>query len=535
MIAKRQATSPDAKRPREPGSRSRRRALGIFYTPPELIVPILDAVLDPILAEMVDEPSCAAPLRTLRLIDPACGSGHFLSAAWKRLARRIIKVVPPQRQADALRAAAASLHGIDIDPEAQRLGAWGLERICRTWNLAPADFPNWTASGDALDEQAAAPGAFDAVVGNPPFVDSESMCRAGADRRRELARRFEVARGNWDLASLFVERSLHIVKTGGRVGLILPRRLFASDHACGVQRLMAGHTIELIHANDPTAFDGARVETVSVVMRRQPSSRGHCIRVNQAGTVRSFAQEDLQSLPPGHWSAIWRSSAERHSAASNWKSSRCLPRLSESAFVGDGATTGEAYRIREAIAEARHAEEPVVRLINTGTIDPFAVRWGERPTRYLRTAWRRPVIPLSWLDDQLRRRAVQARSRKVLVAGLAGRIEAVVDEGLSLCGKSAVQIIPDDPDGCHAICAWLNSTPINDLYRLLFESKGFGHRSMHIGPRQIEQLPLWDDRSVQSGMVDELAALSMQLHTDAGASDVAIRIDALVAGMLGSA
>lgn len=542
--------------------RPRRRSLGIFYTPPALIGPILDETLDPILSAMVDESSCAARLATLRLIDPACGSGRFLIAAWRRLARRIENVARPAHHADLMRTAAAALHGIDVDPRAQLAGGRLLRAECDARRLDPRDFANWFRLGDALLDEGGLEGPFDLVIGNPPFVDSESMCADDRERRIRLASGYETARGNWDLASLFVERAVQLARPGGRIGFILPRRLLASDHARHVQRLMAAQTIESIRVNPPDAFEDAAVETVSVVLVRTAPRANHAIRISDGDAgLWSAAQRDLGLLPPGHWSAIL-SPSRVHARGGRLKCrtaappgdgfvpaalGRC-PRLRDAAFVGDGATTAEAYLIRDVILEAGECGTPAAPLINTGTIDPFVKQWGSRPTRYLRGAWIRPVVPAAWLDEHLPRRAAQARSAKVLVAGLAARIEAVVDEGGALCGKSAVQIIPRDPVLGHALCAWLNSAPVNAIYRALFGSRGFGNRSMHLGPRQIEQLPLWRaDDPDSAAAIAELAALSRRLHElsariapDRGAkglcaemSALHARIDATVDALLG--
>lgn len=494
--------------------RDRRRTLGIFYTPPELIEPILDAALDPVLAQWRDERSCATSLGRLRLIDPACGSGRFLLAVWRRLAERVRSIASPPGRLPLLRRAAASLHGIDVDEQARRAGEEALQGECARWGVEPRDFVNWFTLGDALLDVDVLERSFDVVIGNPPFVDAETMCAADRDRRALLASRYETARGNWDLSSLFVERAIQLVRPGGRIGLVLPRRLLASDHARHAQNLMAAQRIEVIRMNRPDAFPGTRVETVSVVMQRAEPGPRHALRlVDEASRERSAEQRTLRLLPPGHWSAVLHGDSPAAAAFVRHQRGNGR-RILDAAFVGDGATTAEAYLIREAIVESEERHAPAVRLINTGTIDPWETQWGRRPTRYLRGAWHRPVVPLRWLEASLPRRAVQARAPKVLIAGLAGRIEAVVDEGGALCGKSAVQVIPRDPRLCHALCAWLNSAPLNAIYRALFGSRGFGARSMHLGPRQIEQLPLWPaDHPGCGDAIDTLTRLSRRLHT----------------------
>ncbi|MCC6909466.1 MAG: N-6 DNA methylase [Phycisphaerales bacterium] len=531
MIAKR---APNSQRTVGESAAARRKRLGAFYTPPDLVGAILDEAMAPILEPMVDAASCRARLARLRIIDPACGSGHFLLGAWRRLADLIERIAAVESRRDCLQLAAASLHGIDIDPQARAAGRPLLEMECERWGMEPGDFAHWCRLGDALLGELIEPGTFGLVVGNPPFVDSESMCAGNLSRRRGLAGRYATARGNWDLASLFVELALRLARPGGRVGLVLPRRLLASDHARHVQALLLKQTIESIRVNRLDAFEEAAVETVSVVMRRGRGGDGQLIRIIDGPSCWSFAQRDLAPLPPGHWSAALAGRGSALSTAINPAALRERPRLRECAFVGDGATTAEAYRLREAIVERRDATDAFVQLINTGTIDPYQSHWGTRPTRYLKTAWIEPVVPLGWLESHMPRRAAQACSAKVLVAGLAGRIEAVVDDGSALCGKSAVQVIPLEPVLCHALCAWLNSTPVNDFYRVLFGSRGFGVRSMHIGPRQLEQLPTWrlNDRAI----AEELAELSRALHSREVHSNQSrrlhARIDAIVSELL---
>jgi len=70
-----------------------RKKTGSYYTPEGLVKHLLDSTLDPVLdaaeARNVDDPS--AEILKLSIIDPACGSGHFLLGAARRAAARIAK------------------------------------------------------------------------------------------------------------------------------------------------------------------------------------------------------------------------------------------------------------------------------------------------------------------------------------------------------------------------------------------------------------------------------------------------------------
>ncbi len=73
---------------------SERKLTGSYYTPPSLVSELIKSTLDPVIADAVnarpEDPRAA--LLDLKVIDPACGSGHFLLAAARRLAAEIARI-----------------------------------------------------------------------------------------------------------------------------------------------------------------------------------------------------------------------------------------------------------------------------------------------------------------------------------------------------------------------------------------------------------------------------------------------------------
>jgi hypothetical protein len=71
-----------------------RKTTGSYYTPDSLVQLLLDSALEPVIAETIakhpDKPIEA--LLGLSIVDPACGSGHFLLAAARRLASHIARI-----------------------------------------------------------------------------------------------------------------------------------------------------------------------------------------------------------------------------------------------------------------------------------------------------------------------------------------------------------------------------------------------------------------------------------------------------------
>lgn len=107
---------------------NQRKTTGSYYTPDSLVQALLDTALDPVLdkAEAEAEDPATALLK-LSVIDPACGSGHFLLAAARRIATRLarIRAEGTPSLADfrhALRdIARCCIHGVDRNPMAVEL------------------------------------------------------------------------------------------------------------------------------------------------------------------------------------------------------------------------------------------------------------------------------------------------------------------------------------------------------------------------------------------------------------------------------
>ncbi len=105
-----------------------RKTTGSYYTPDALVQTLLDSALDPVLEKVeaeADDPARA--LLGVTVIDPACGSGHFLLAAGRRIATRLARarsggVASVDDYRHALRdVTRACLHGVDRNPMAVEL------------------------------------------------------------------------------------------------------------------------------------------------------------------------------------------------------------------------------------------------------------------------------------------------------------------------------------------------------------------------------------------------------------------------------
>ena len=106
---------------------NQRKTTGSYYTPDSLVQALLDTALDPVIDQCDGADDPAEALLNLSVIDPACGSGHFLLAAARRIATRVARHRAHGTPSNtdfrhALRdTARRCLHGVDRNPMAVEL------------------------------------------------------------------------------------------------------------------------------------------------------------------------------------------------------------------------------------------------------------------------------------------------------------------------------------------------------------------------------------------------------------------------------
>ncbi len=241
----------------------------------------------------------------LRICDPACGSGAFLLAAFKRLlehaetsARREAGLGLPAKR-ELVR---QCLHGVDIDDQAVEVTRLSLllelladespavlaatptpllpdlsENIqcgnslidSRFYGLFPeiAREADALAAVNAFDWNVAFPGVmasggFDLIAGNPPWVRIQVLSEHYPDQLAYFQRADSGYRSsgtfNFDLYLLFVERSIQLLRDGGTAALLIPNRFMTSMPGAQLRMALSGGRLvrEIVHFGYHQLFIG---------------------------------------------------------------------------------------------------------------------------------------------------------------------------------------------------------------------------------------------------------------------------------------
>ncbi len=373
-------------------------------------------------------------LRDLRVLDPACGSGAFLAAAFDRLAAEYHRT---NREIEALGGNRSlfdvdttvlqhNLFGVDLNPESvqvTKLSLW-LKTATRdrplTWldgNIqcgdSLVDDPRYAErafdwkegrrAGAWLDDDEDVAEAidarwkegFDVVLGNPPYVRQEWFTAI----KPALKSTFDVFDGTADLFVYFFERGLQVLKPGGRLAFIVSNKWMKGGYAARLRAMLASRTVveEVLDFGHAPIFPDADAFPSIVVVRKlgadEAPSIEYPVRVAQLPrkdlghtSLPEFVQRHQTVIRQGRFGAEpWSLESPAVQALMDRMTSEGVP-LREFAGCGPmyGIKTGfnDAFMVDTATRDALVREDPrsaeIIRPYLRGQdIDRWASDWNE--------------------------------------------------------------------------------------------------------------------------------------------------------------
>ncbi len=252
-------------------------------------------------------------LTTLRVVDPACGSGVFLVTAFDYLKAEYDHV---NKKISALRGKSdyigdiedvdreilsQNLYGVDVNAESveiTKLSLW-LKTAKKRKELDSLDHN--IRVGDSLIEDSSfaylkhgfswnnafpevfAAGGFDVVLGNPPYVRQELL----KDMKPYLQKRFEVYHGVADLYCYFFERGLRLLKNGGRLGYISSSTFFKTSSGAALRSYLRKEAAldSVTDFGDLQIFEGVTTYPAILTMRKALADAAHKFKFWKVKTI----------------------------------------------------------------------------------------------------------------------------------------------------------------------------------------------------------------------------------------------------------
>ncbi|WP_240981499.1 MULTISPECIES: BREX-2 system adenine-specific DNA-methyltransferase PglX [unclassified Streptomyces] len=331
-------------------SEAARKTYALLQTPEFVEEFILDRTMGPVVREM------GGRVGELKMIDPTCGSGHFVLGAFRRMVRLLAERQPGMELHARVRMALDAVHGVDINPFAVAIARFRLlmaamaaANVRTLGEASQYDWPVHLAVGDSLikvrqtelgilgttglqgelefvtdetDKLAEfsyatediheeefkgilEQGRYDVVVGNPPYITVK-------DKKLNALYRdlYKSCAGKYALSVPFAERFFQLAKAGepngrgyGMVGQITANSFMKREFGTKLIEEYFAHKVELMEVIDTSGayIPGHGTPTVILVGRRRAGSRrGETIR-----TVRSV-QGEPSTPERGQEGLVWK-------------------------------------------------------------------------------------------------------------------------------------------------------------------------------------------------------------------------------------
>ncbi len=221
-------------------SRKKRKEQGIYYTPKFIV----DYIVKNTLGEKLKEVKTVNELKKIKVLDPACGSGSFLTVALETINEKYKEFNSPGDQTTKTTILLENIYGVDLDAQAVELAHLNLlidaldtraklpklaknikngnslisgaeEELKKyfgdSWrNKKPFD---WKDEFSDVFKQ----GGFDVIIGNPPWgANIDSDVKYFEEKYPNSTKSYK------DIYKIFIDKSLSLLKSGGVLGFIVP-------------------------------------------------------------------------------------------------------------------------------------------------------------------------------------------------------------------------------------------------------------------------------------------------------------------------
>lgn len=283
-------------------------------------IPTQEFIADAICNETVQKKAYGSyqDILSTKVLDPCCGSGVFLLSTYETFAGIMMNLTSSSNKwcviEDGKKYLTITakqeimkncLFGIDCDPTAvevtkmslalkvvddtnelylNELGAFG-EKILRNIHnnikigntLVDIDIScNATEikyirplniKGSAFKKVFDDKGGFDYVVGNPPYVETKYFKAASLRIHDYLHDHYKTFEGKVDLSVLFIERTMGLLNSTGKLGMIIQRRWFKTNYGKAARSfIMEGYHLHKLLDIETNALFKGRITYVSIMI-----------------------------------------------------------------------------------------------------------------------------------------------------------------------------------------------------------------------------------------------------------------------------
>ncbi len=384
-------------------------------------------------------------------------------------------------------------------------------------------------------------GGFDIVIGNPPYISAIEYSKLVSEEEKQLlCKSFKAAKGAWDLYVLFFERGIQLLKNGGTLAFITPNKYLSATYGKALRSLFIENINlrNIVDLSRISVFETASVYPIITILSQTPQAQyiTVCKPISSAllsGNMKSVEIESsvMSACPDNVWGVLL--SDELNKLSTVLANS---VRLDSIAQVNATSTAAEADEYGKLIKEQPSRKEGFLKLVNTGTIDPYLSLWGQKPLTHQHHRFLSPKLPINSKEINCRRRSLY-QEPKIIFAKIGIRAEAFLDETGEYASLNTNCVYkPLEGFSLTYLLGVFNSSAFTTIYELLFGSLRMSGGYMQFQSPQLRIMPIPKATPAQQSAIASLVTRILSAKASDPSADTSAlesQIDSLVYRLYG--
>jgi tRNA1(Val) A37 N6-methylase TrmN6 len=474
-----------------------RKMTGSYYTPDYVVRYMIKEAIGPLISSLTSD-----EILNLKICDPAMGSGHFVAGTLDYLVEAYRQKWTDEHNDDLEEAVAdtarrvldSCIHGVDMNERAVKLAKMSMWLLTAVKGKKLERLDDQMLCKDSLMElnlkndfpKIYKRGGFDAVIGNPPYIDAKYSIQFTTNPPKDL----DCAEYQPDLYVYFLEKGLKLTRHEGVFAFIVPNSFLHYKTMEKIRNFLFRQNTcdKLVKAYD--AFTEVTVDTIiPIIKKTKPLSDKLCIYQ----LSRDMGEEKISEIN-------YEGNVDEIINLNPRKLDKDVISLmeSDSVLLGDICKVKAGIKIRPEFIVKSQKQKTHRKLLKGRNVFPFSIEWDNDWVDYTKKAE-------SKFPNQSLRDSFIFDTEKILIRQTADNLYCTVDASGYVCMQSCYSIYPKKVENSKyikAIASILNSKIMRDYYESKFKKDKTTFPQ--IRGYDLEKLPI---KKLSPDVIDELADL----------------------------
>ena len=292
------------------------RSLGVIYTPKFIVDYIVSNIFKLYFKEIFNFPKTSntksifeilrhflskndylrnefiKKLKSIKILDPACGSGRFMISSAEKLYRFYKTLNSGLDDYEVkLTILQQNIFGVEIEKSAYIITKLRLVSWLFSGNETQYILPNFNTKELNLEEinqlinkidiklnvfnldflLEFESGRFDIIIGNPPYVENKKI---DSEYKKKLYENFKSAYKLFDLSVIFIEKSIELMKENSYLSFILPNKFLSADYGIKIRELLIENIElkEIVNISSLSVFQKIATYPIIICFKKGKSS-----------------------------------------------------------------------------------------------------------------------------------------------------------------------------------------------------------------------------------------------------------------------